>query len=301
VPSGGWRRLSWLGACLAVVGLSCWVPRWIERHHASMVVLPAGGGDSLWLNMPGQDGSLLLDCGDSRAVERVVQPFLQAQGVGELPHLILSHGDIRHVGGVTNLIETIRIHQAHAGPFPARSRAYRASIETLRHRAGRFDLVARPAEIGSWRILHPDRLDRFSQADDQAIVLRARLHGVIVLLCSDLGRLGQQALLDREPDLRADIVVAGMPSAAEPLIDAWLDALRPQVIVLSTGDYPPNQQPSRSLRVRLARRHLPIYYTGDHGAVTITIKPAGWEVRAVDETIPVTRGSRWIEEESAQR
>ena len=42
------------------------------------------------------------------------------------------------------------------------------------------------------------------------------------MLLSDLGRPGQNALLDQGIDLGADIVVTGLPDKGEPLCDALL-------------------------------------------------------------------------------
>jgi competence protein ComEC len=298
VADGMLKRLRWAGICLVALGLAWAAPRWHARHHARIVVLPVGGGDSIWLDLPGRENDFLVDTGDSRAVERIVQPFLQAQGIRDLPGLVLSHGDVRHVGGVTNLVPNFPVQHVHAGSLRGRSKAFQAGIQFRRGSAKDVHLVARRAQIGRWTVLHPAVRDAFSQADDQAVVLSATVHGIRLLLCSDLGRLGQQVLLEREPGLRADIVVAGMPSSAEPLSDALLDALHPRVMILSTGDYPPSQQASRALRIRLARRHLPTYFSGDQGAVTIALNPASWEVRSMDATVPATGGSPYHGRES---
>jgi len=52
-------------------------------------------------------------------------------------------------------------------------------------------------------------------AGDAALVLRGDVHGTRILLLSDLSRAGQSELLARTNDLRADIVVAGLPDEGE--------------------------------------------------------------------------------------
>jgi competence protein ComEC len=127
--------------------------------------------------------------------------------------------------------------------------------------------------------VHPDRDDRFALADDNALVLLGQFHGTRILLCSDLGRLGQCALVDREQNLRADIVVAGMPNSGEPLSDALLDAVRPKAIILSTGEYPASERPTLSLRSRLRKRGVPLFCTGDEAAVRVLVREETWEIR----------------------
>jgi hypothetical protein len=43
-------------------------------------------------------------------------------------------------------------------------------------------------------------------------------------MLSDLGRAGQSVLLECTNDLRADIVVAGLPNEGEPLCDVLIVA-----------------------------------------------------------------------------
>ena len=73
------------------------------------------------------------------------------------------------------------------------------------------------------RVLHPAAGDDFDRADNDALVLPGKLNGVRVLLLSDLGRKGQNALLARTNDLRADVVIAGLTDDGEPLDDALLE------------------------------------------------------------------------------
>jgi competence protein ComEC len=113
------------------------------------------------------------------------------------------------------------------------------------------------------------------------LVLRGNFHGTRVLLLSDLGRAGQDALLERAPELRADIVVAGLPHQGEPLSDALLDAIQPRVIIITDSEFPATERASPQLRERLAARNIPVIYTRTAGAVKISIKPGQWELKTM--------------------
>jgi hypothetical protein len=77
---------------------------------------------------------------------------------------------------------------------------------------------------GCWQVFWPAATNNFPRADDNALVLLGNFRGARILLLSDLSRTGQDALLSRTNDLRADIVVAGLPNEGEPLCDALLGA-----------------------------------------------------------------------------
>jgi beta-lactamase superfamily II metal-dependent hydrolase len=114
------------------------------------------------------------------------------------------------------------------------------------------------------------------------VVLRAELEGVRVLLMSDLGKPGQNRLMERTADLRADIVVAGVPAQSEPLADALLDAIRPRLIIIADSEFPATQRASRKLSERLGRRDVPVFYTRETGAVTLWLRSGSWEARTMN-------------------
>jgi competence protein ComEC len=134
--------------------------------------------------------------------------------------------------------------------------------------------------MGAWSVLHPESTDRFGQADDNALVLRAQFFGTRVLLLSDLGRLGQNALLERAPDLRAEIVVTGLPTATESLRDELLNAIQPRVIVVADSEYPAAERASPALKKRLERHGVPVLYARSTGALTVEFDRRGYVIRS---------------------
>jgi beta-lactamase superfamily II metal-dependent hydrolase len=141
--------------------------------------------------------------------------------------------------------------------------------------------IQRGERIGPWRVLHPDNGDRFAQADDAAVVLLSSIRGIRVLLMSDLGKPGQNVLINRHPDLRADIVVAGLPTQSEPLAEGFLTAVQPRMIVIADAEYPATERASSRLRDRLAARDIPVIYTRESGSVTIEWRGADCELRTI--------------------
>jgi beta-lactamase superfamily II metal-dependent hydrolase len=88
-------------------------------------------------------------------------------------------------------------------------------------------------------------------------------------------------LIERHPELRADIVVAGLPQQDEPVGDALLDVVRPKLVVIADSEFPVSRRASAALRARLERRGIPILYTRDAGAVTVSLRPPCWEARTM--------------------
>ena len=262
---------------LAVAWLGSWA---LPRAETRVTVL--NGANAIFVAAPGRADDVLLDCGSESAAGFIVIPYLRGRGVNHLPQLLLTHGDTRHIGGTALVEKEFKVGHVLTSSVSARSAGYRQIIARLKRAPQRWRQVNEPDELGAWTIVHPRATDHFAQADDNALVLRGGLHGTRLLLLSDLGRAGQRAVLDRGTEVRADIVIAGLPTQAEPMGQALLEAIQPRLIIVQDQEFPASAKVSRKLRERLAQRGVPVLYTTEVGTVTIRIRPDGCEVATMN-------------------
>ena len=284
----GWliarRRRVWSSVAIAVVAALCFWRWQSSRAHYQITVLPLNGAHSLFVDGPGQETDWLIDSGNTNSVEFVTKPFLRAQGVNEVPRLLLSHGDLRHVGGTETLDQLFSVGAFYTSSIRFRSLKYRDLMSNLEQTPSRRRMINRGDTAGVWRVLHPATGDKFPQADDNALVLLGEFQGTRVLVLSDLGRPGQDALLTREKDLHADVVVVGLPEQTEPLSDPLLDSIQPRLVVVADSEFPATKRASPRLRERLAKQNAVVLYTRFTGAVSLTLRYSGWTARAMDGT-----------------
>ena len=281
----GWifrpRLRAWKIAAL-LLGVSVWSWQYWQTHFVTrLTILPANGGMAIYFDAPGRSNDLLVDCGATNSVQFLTKPFLRAQGVNRLPALLLTHGDLRHVGGAELAANLFSVGKLCVSPVRFRSPVYRQILRDYSATPEKLRTISRNDQVGCWTVLHPEPDDRFSQADDSALVLSAVIGGKRVLLLSDLGRPGQDALLQRTPDLRADIVVTGLPVQYEAISDALLDAIQPRVIIVADSEFPAAERASPKLHERLAQRKVPVIYTRQTGAATIEWRKHDWELRTM--------------------
>jgi ComEC/Rec2-related protein len=283
----GWvirpKRRVWMASILVLLTALYLIEWRRDRANASMTILPLNGGEAVYFKPARSSYRALIDCGNESTAEFVLKPFLRAQGVNRLDSLVLTHGDIHNVGGARLVQERFPPRQVLFSHVSFRSGAYRDMVRRFSETPGLTQTLRRGDQFGQWTVLHPDETDRFTQADDNAIVLLGVIDGVRVLLLSDLGKPGQNALMGRYPDLRADVVVSGLPGGTEPLADAFLDAVKPHLIIITDSEYPAAQRASRVLRERLAARPVPVVYTRETGAVTLRIRDGHWSARGMNE------------------
>ena len=270
----------WSGLGLGVLAV-IWIVNW-RRENVAMRITVLNGASSLYVDAPGRARALLIDCGNESGAKLIVTPFLRGQGVNRLPNLLLAHSDLRHAGGVGVIAEQFTPAQITTSSTASRSPGYQIATGKIEALPQRWRQVHRGDTLADWSVLHPAAADHFAQGDDNVVVVRRDFEGTRILLLSDLGKLGRRAWLEREKDVRADIVIAGLPTQGEPLDDALLEAIQPRVIVIQDSDYPASRRASRAVRERLAQRHVPVFYTTTSGSLTLRIDRHGWEVRTAE-------------------
>ena len=294
----GWlfapQRRIWSAAALMLLAAGC-VWHWqATRSEIKLTVLPLNGGHAVFLDAAGRKNDWLVNCGDENAVAFTLKPFLRAQGVNRVQKLMLTHGDMHSSGGAELLNELFGIGEIYTSPVHFRSTAYQKFAAEFEKPPGRRQIISRGGTAGCWRILHPEATNDFGPADNAALVLQGNFNGARVLLLSDLGRRGQSALLAHTNDLRAEVVITGLTGDGEPLCDALLDAVQPEIIVVADSEFPATRRASRELKERLGKRNVPVIYTRTAGAVTIVARTGGWELRTMtgkNSPVHKTRGS----------
>ena len=278
----GWlrhRTRRWILLGAVFLFASCWLPGWQrERAWHRVTALPLGGGHAIYVQPRGAE-AWLVDSGDPAAFQFTLKPYLQAQGVNRLDNFLLTHGDARQIGGAVPLHQLFRARQAWASPLPSRSPVYRDVLAQLETSTRLRRNVTNGWEFPPWKFLHPQPKDHLPSADDETVVALGTFDGVRVLLASDLGAAGQNTFFARHPEVRADIVIAGLPTRGEPLAAEWLTALHPKLIVISDSEFPATRRAGRELVERLRRSGARFVLTRECGAVTVEMRAGEWRIK----------------------
>jgi competence protein ComEC len=273
------HRIWGLLALLAITG-GMYVEWQQAQDKIELTVLPLQGGHAVYVDAPGTENDWLIDCGSSNSVAQIIKPFLRVRGVNQLPRLMLTHGDAQHVGGAQLLCDEIGVDKIYTSTVTFRSGTYREFVNGLADQPGRHEQVSRGTKLGIWTVLHPADDDKPPQADDACLVLQARLNKSRILLLGDLGRPGQELLMQRYPYLDSDIVVTGLPEKGEAFCNGLVASTHPKLTIVADSEYPATKRASRVLEQRLSDSGAHAVFTRNHGAITLTIGPEGAKMRS---------------------
>ena len=243
-----------------------------------VTVLDVGQGDAVLVQTPGRQ-SLLVDTGGSSGGfdigGRVIAPAAWALGVRRLTWLALTHGDRDHAGGAPSVTRDLTPVELWEGvPVPRDpDRAALRDLAAARGVAWRTITSGARVEAGAVRIdaLHPPvpEWERQRVRNDDSIVLRVRFGRVELWLTGDAGAEFESRLAPDASDAAIRILKVGHHGSKSSTSAALLNAVRPQIAVVSVGAGNLFGHPAPAVLDRLAAAGATIFRTDRDGAVAI--------------------------------
>ncbi len=260
---------------------------WVERSSVKITVLDVGAGEAIHLQTGGNNW--LFDCGSERTYDRIVRRYLQWIGINRLTGLVLTHGDSLHIGGATELLQDYPRVRVVDNPAPDRSvvhrRLSRAFSKLNDRRPKPVRLVAGDnfplSRNVTAHVLFPPSGFAGATADDQALVIRLSIApDTFVLFMSDSGERTEHALLSSGSDLQSQILVKGQPSTGDSGSAAFLDAVRPRLIIATSTQFPERERISDQWAEQLRARGIKLFREDETGAVELEFSGNDWSARA---------------------
>jgi competence protein ComEC len=241
--------------------------------------LDVGQGDAAVVQFP--DGrTLSIDAGGLAAAtfdigSRVVAPAYWALGVRHIDYMSVTHGDLDHIGGAASLFRDFKPFEVWEG-VPVPPHAPTRELRALADRAGTVWRTLQPADRVSFGpveliVHHPPhpQWERQRVRNDDSEVLELLYGGVSFVFTGDIGREVEQTIAPTFA--RAPIRILKVPhhGSATSSSQQFLDALRPDVAVISVGRGNPFGHPVAGVLQRYTDIGAAIYRTDQDGAVTV--------------------------------
>ncbi|WP_408006852.1 ComEC/Rec2 family competence protein [Pseudalkalibacillus sp. A8] len=201
---------------LLVIGVQLYYPKMNAKAYVTF--LDVGQGDSIVIELPYRRAVYVIDTGgiitfkQEEWMERrrkfdtgedIVAEFLKGRGLRKVNALILSHGDLDHIGGVDGLLEKVRVERIVYGKL---EHLEASEVEFLK---GINAPTVFLEENISWKVgssffqtLNPDQAKE--SRNNRSLVLFVRIHGQSFLFTGDIDQGVEARLLGHYPELKVD-------------------------------------------------------------------------------------------------
>ena len=259
-------------------------PQWSQNDIAKITVLDVGAGAAVHLRTRATDW--LFDCGNERNYQRVVRQYLHWAGVNRLDGLLLTHGDSLHIGGAAELLRDFHRVRLMDNPAPDRSIIHQQLQRLLQQQGIKTDHLAagesfRLSREVTAHVLFPPRVLLAKISDDQTYLIQLVVApSTSILFMSDSGQETENALLAYGLNLRSDIIVKGQHHSGQSGSDLFLDAVRPQLIIATSRDFPEYERISDEWAEHVRARGIKLFRQDETGAVTVRVGRDGWEAQS---------------------
>jgi competence protein ComEC len=284
----GWPARHW--AWLLMTPLLFARPERPDAGDWRMTALDVGQGAAIVIETA--TATTLYDVGPKHrngtdAGERVLVPYLRARGIRRIDHLVVSHADLDHAGGLRAVLKSVAVDTAYAS-FDLAKQVAREDAEAQLSSAAPTSLPVNiePCLAGkAWnqdgvrfRFIHPqppgDSGARRRKVDGNAescvLVIEGRHHRAV--LPGDIGVAQERHLLDVG---QVDVVLAGHHGSATSSSRAWTEAVRPSHVIVQAGYLNRFRHPANVVVTRWRRVGAQVARTDRDGAITVMSSGAG--------------------------
>ena len=242
-------------------------------------MVDVGQGDSIFLrSMKGE--TILIDVGgkvtfgtkekwqessQTSNAEKTLIPYLQARGVSQIDHLVLTHTDTDHIGDLEEVAKRFKIKEICVSQGALTKPSFVKRLRTLKRPVHTLKAGGKLPMMGSnLQVLYPNKVG--DGGNNDSIVLYGKLLGSSFLFTGDLEKEGEE-LMASYPNLRASVLKAGHHGSKGSSSEAFLDQLHPSLALVSAGENNRYKHPNDETIERFKQRHIKILRTDKDGAI----------------------------------
>ncbi|WP_251047794.1 DNA internalization-related competence protein ComEC/Rec2 [Planococcus sp. ISL-109] len=251
--------------------------------------IDVGQGDSILIELPYRRGVYLIDSGGvlrfgeegyqqrTRPYEvgrGTVVPYLKGRGISQVDLFILSHPDADHAEGADEIFEELDVERLHITPG-SEANAMMSELAPLSKEAA----VETPGKgvawnVGSTRFMYLSPDDDQYEGNDDSLVLLMEHGGQRFLFTGDLEEKGEREIVEGYAQQLAELTVlkVGHHGSKTSSSQIFLEALEPDVSIVSAGKDNRYGHPSPEVTARFESLDLLLLSTAENGTIRITVK-----------------------------
>ncbi|HMM32182.1 MAG TPA: ComEC/Rec2 family competence protein [Clostridia bacterium] len=252
-----------------------------------MYIIDVGQGDSIFLRSP-TGKTMLVDAGEAGEFE-TIDAFLKTLGVTKLDVVVATHPHSDHIGAMYKVIRAYEIGTFYMPDIAHTTSTFEKMLDALEEK----DVSVKRAEASGetylpWsndvtvRILSPIEGNDADADDlnDWSVVLHISFGNSSILLTGDAEKAAEARILETYPEevLRATVLKAGHHGSSTSSSDAFLDAVNPEIAVISCGEGNDYGHPHAETLERYASRGMEVYRTDLGGTLHLIFTAQGVSV-----------------------
>ncbi len=227
--------------------------------------LDVGQGNSVLVESEGR--YMLIDGGDYDYSSYVVA-YLKNQGVETLDYMVVSHYDSDHLSGCVGALRAFDVETVICPDYEGDTKTYYTFVDDL-EKYGVDSIYPQVGDVfefgsGQFTIVCPTSYD-YRDENDNSVGVRIEFGQSSFLICGDAGEESEEDMIESGVHLQSDVYMAGHHGSAGSSTYDFLQAVHPEVIVISAGFDNSYGHPAKATMNRLKNTGADIYRTDLQG------------------------------------
>lgn len=242
-----------------------------EGSWVRLDVIDVDQGDCLLLTSS-EGEAMLIDTG-SRSQEAKLLDYLQQRQIEKLDYVIATHPHEDHIGSMATIINTFPIGSFYLPDAVSETATFNRMIEALENKE--FPVItaeaglALPWKAGSAQFIAPQSGESYKETNDYSAMLHLQFGETAFLLTGDAEKFSEnQALLSGLP-IQAQVLKVGHHGSSTSSGEAFLQAVQPQLALISCGRDNSYGHPHTETLEALAKIQAKVYRTDQLGSIAI--------------------------------
>ena len=208
-----------------------------DGASATVHFIDVGQGDSEFIELP--DGKTVLIDASTRSAGEDVVTYIEDLGYNAIDIVIATHPHEDHIGGLPDVIDAFDIGQMYMSNGISTTKIFETLLDKISENMIPVD-VADAGELlmsgTGYELTCVGPIgDEYDDLNNYSIVTRLDVGSSSFLFTGDCEAACEQEMIDAGVDLDVDILKVGHHGSSTSSSEAFLDAVSPEVAVISCG------------------------------------------------------------------
>ncbi|UQS85514.1 DNA internalization-related competence protein ComEC/Rec2 [Apilactobacillus apisilvae] len=237
-----------------------------------------GQGDSFLIREPFNKSITMIDTGGKvqfgktssspkYKAPKISINYLKSHGLNYIDNLVLTHQDADHTGDVPSILNNLYVKRIIIGEGTKDNKNFMDKI-LPNLKSTKLIFVSANSKIFNFpfEIYHPFKPGLGNNED--SIVLGTRKGNLNWLFMGDLGQNGEIDIINKYPNLTADVLKLGHHGSKNSSSDKFLDFIHPKVAIISAGRNNRYHHPNNEVLDKLYKRQITYFNTQKQGMIS---------------------------------
>lgn len=240
--------------------------------------------------------TILFDAGNWNNRDAI--DYIHNLGITQLDLVIASHPDADHIGQLPLIFNELVVDEVWMNGVESTSRTFERTIELILEKDINYHEpnVGEEALLGDMTIQIVAPVNRKNDANEDSLAIKLSHGAINVLLTGDAGVASEQAMIEHF-DVESEFLQLGHHGSNTSTSLAFLQAVQPEVVVISVGANNSYGHPHPDVLHRLGEVGTDVYLTSKHGTVVFSSTGESYQLVSVDNKASTEVNSGEIKQE----